>query len=72
MYCGRKVQITHEGVDKNDDGSPKDRVIEAMVVDTCTTCDSSHLELSVAAFEKLAGGSWDNPGPIGTISWKML
>ena len=73
-FCGHKVQITHEGAERHADGRPKDKVVKATVGDTCTTCDSAHLELSVAAYEALTGCKHDDPEPaaLGRISWKLL
>ena len=42
-YCGRKIRITHQGANVTESGAANDLVVEATVVDTCTTCDDSHL-----------------------------
>lgn len=42
--CGQPVWIQHNG-----------KTIQATVADTCPTCDSGSLDLSVGAFQQLSG-----------------
>ncbi|KAI8145419.1 RlpA-like double-psi beta-barrel-protein domain-containing protein-containing protein [Fennellomyces sp. T-0311] len=57
-YCGSRVQVT----------GPRGNSITVTVKDACPPCDSGHLDLSPAAFEKL--GDFDTG--ILKVKWRFL
>ena len=55
-YCGRRLRLTNTGsTDSNVKG--KGNVIEVIVQDSCDGCDRNHVDLSVAAWNKLTSNS---------------
>ncbi|KAF1821481.1 uncharacterized protein K489DRAFT_410950 [Dissoconium aciculare CBS 342.82] len=55
-YCGRKIVLTNTGPSGDNSVGGKGNSVVVTVDDTCPGCDENHLDLSVAAWNKLTNG----------------